>query len=370
MQSPVAIALGAGRSIAPGWQPSLLPVALALALAACSSPAPASPSGGAPAGAAPAASAPPAPAAPQPATMQTVTLSLPSTSAPTAALTIAEKEGFYARQGVQFETTLHQGGPPALQAMMAGAAELTMQITGTTLNAIANGADLVIVAGQQGDPDYQLYARSEITSVPALDGKRLASADPGSELNTLLRKTLSHYGLAPDRYDIVPVGSTGARYGALTAGAVDGTLLSAPLTFDAETQGYRRLGTTTDAVPEYMFGTIATRRDWARQNSDLVVRFIRGYQDGLAWIYDPANREKVIAYWVDISKSSPDAATKTYDEYIAGPLRGKVLPEGARINRTAMQAVIDLMIESNILQRPLTLDEVLDLSYLEQASRR
>src|SRR5262249_42322895 len=210
MKAPVAGAEVAARGMARTWKPSLLPVAVAVALAACASPAPANPTGAAPAAlaGAPAASTPAAPAAPQPVTLQTVTLSLPSTSAPTAALTIAEKEGFYARQGVKLETTLHQGGPPALQAMMAGAAELTQQITGTTLNAIANGADIVIVAGQQGDPDYQLYARSEITSVPALDGKRLASADPGSELNTLLRKTLSHYGLAPDRYDIVPVGST------------------------------------------------------------------------------------------------------------------------------------------------------------------
>jgi len=358
MRSPAAVAHVAPRGTARTWNPRVLPVALAVALVACSSPAPASPTGAAPAapvgGAAPAASAP----AGQPVTMTTLTLSLPSTSAPTSALVIAEKEGFYARHGIELETTLHQGGPPALQAMMAGAAELTMQITGTTLNAIANGADIVIVAGQQGDPDYQLFARSEITSVPALDGRRLASADPGSELNTLLRKTLAHYGLAPDHYDIVPVGSTGARYGALTAGAVDGTLLSAPLTFDAETQGYRRLGTTTEAVPEYMFGTIAVRRDWARQNPELVVRFIRGYQDGLAWIYDPANRDKVIAHWVDISKSSPDAAAETYDQYVAGPLRGKVLPEQARISRTAMQAVIDLMTESNILQRPLTVDEV------------
>jgi ABC-type nitrate/sulfonate/bicarbonate transport system substrate-binding protein len=147
-------------------------------------------------------------------------------------------------------------------------------------------------------------------------------------------------------------------------------LFAARRTSPAAPRGTGGPATTTDAVPEYMFGTIAVRRDWARQDHDLVVRFIRGYQDGLAWIYDPVNREKVIAYWVDISKSSPDAATKTYDEYIVGPLRGKVLPEQARISRPAMQAVIDLMTESNILQRPLTLDEVVDYSYLEEASRR
>ena len=77
----------------------------------------------------------------------------------------------------------------------------------------------------------------------------------GSELNTLVRKTLAFYGLPADRYDLLPIGATNNRYTALTQGAVDATLLSVPLTFDAEARGMKYLGTTGDAVPSYMFTT-------------------------------------------------------------------------------------------------------------------
>ena len=243
----------------------------------------------------------------------TINLSFPSRSAPQVLPIIAQEEGFLPRQGIELESTFFQGGPPALQAMMAGAAEITSQITGTTINAIANGADIAIVMGLQADPDYQLYARAEFPTVQALDGKKVAAADPGSELNTLVRKTLAFYGLPADRYDLLPIGATNNRYTALTQGAVDATLLSVPLTFDAEARGMKYLGTTGDAVPSYMFTTIAAKRDWSRQNADALVRFIRGYQEFLVWMQDPANRGKMVDHWVKLSGASEEAARQTYD---------------------------------------------------------
>jgi NitT/TauT family transport system substrate-binding protein len=352
-----------------------LPALLAWGLLACSAPAagpaaPAKPAPAAPAsGQAPAAAAAPT-SAPAPAQLTTVNLSLPSTGATTVIMTMAEDEGFYARQGLHVESTFYQGGPPALQAMVAGAADLTLQITGTTLNAIANGADLAIVAGQQADPDYQFYARPEITSGRELAGKRIASADPGSELNTFVRRMMAVYGLTPDDYDLVSVGSTATRYAALTAGAVDATLLQAPFIFDAQDRGLRHLGSVSEAVPKYMFTTIATKRDWAGQNADTVVRFIRGYQEFLVWMADPAHKDAIVQHWIDVSKSSPEAAAKTYDLYMTGPLKDKVISPRAEVDRAGLQAVIDLMLEADILKRPLTVDQVLDLSYWERASQR
>ncbi|HZS01846.1 MAG TPA: ABC transporter substrate-binding protein [Chloroflexota bacterium] len=306
----------------------------------------------------------------QPPAPVTIRLSYPSRSAPQVLPLIAQEEGFLPRQGVELDATFFQGGPPALQAMMAGAADITSQITGTTVNAIANGADVAIIMGLQADPDYQLYARAGINSVQDLAGKNVAAADPGSELNTLVRKTLAYYGLPPDRYDLLPIGATNNRYAALTQGAVDATLLSVPLTFDAEARGMKYLGTTGDAVPNYMFTTVATKRDWGRQNADALVRFIRGYQEFLTWMQDPANRAKMVQYWVKLSGASEEAASQTYDTYVTGPLKNKVISPDASVDRDGVQAVIDIMLESDILKRPLTVDEVVDLSYWQRASQR
>jgi NitT/TauT family transport system substrate-binding protein len=368
MRPPTARAAGAARARVAG----LLGLLLAAWLVACgpaaappatgaSKPAPAAPTSAPAAPAAPAASPAPAPV--------TVTVALPAQTAPVAVLTIAEREGFNARQGIVLETSLHQGGPPALQVMMAGAADLTIQVTGTVLNAIANGADIAIVAGNQGSLDHELWAKPEIASVAALEDKRVAAADPGSELNSITRYTLAHYGLPAERYDIVPVGATNARFGAMSQGAVDATLLSAPITFEAEARGYRRLGLAVEALPRYTYAILAAKRDWARQNADTLVRYLRAYQQTLRWIEDPANRERVVEHWAQIAGASPEAATKTYELYVTGVFKGKVLPQGGAADREGVQAAIDLITESGTLKRPLTPDDVLDASYLARASQ-
>src|SRR2546428_11220229 len=133
--------------------------------------------------------------------IRNLTIALPSLSATSATLQIAEREGFNARRGLDVEFTLHSGGPPALQALVAGAAEGTIPITGTVINAYANGADVIIVAGSQGHPDYELYARAGITSAKAPAGEKIATAEPGSEYKTKLQRTLLYSGGVAAGYD-------------------------------------------------------------------------------------------------------------------------------------------------------------------------
>jgi len=302
--------------------------------------------------------------------IQNLTISLPSQSATSASLQIAERQGFFAKYGLHVEFTLHSGGPPALQALLADAAQATIQITGTTISAFVNGADVVIVAGSQSDPDYQLYARAEITTAKGLAGKRIATADPGSEFNTILKKTLVGYGVPADGYDPVNVGSSGQRLAAVVAGAADATLLSAPQSFDAEAKGLRHLGSSAAAVPKYMFTTLAVKRDWARANKDTVISLIRGDQDALEWMDKPENRAAVIKHLTDITGASADAAAKTYDLYIAGAQRGKVFPKQAQVDRAGVEAVLAIMNEGGLLKRAVKVDDIVDFSYVELASKR
>src|SRR2546428_13409602 len=107
--------------------------------------------------------------------IRNLTIALPSLSATSAALQIAEREGFNARRGLHVEFTLHSGGPPALQALVAGAAEGTIQITRTGINPYANGADVIIVAGWPARPHHAPYARGGATPAKAAPGQKNAN---------------------------------------------------------------------------------------------------------------------------------------------------------------------------------------------------
>ncbi len=125
-----------------------------------------------------------------------------------------------------------------------------------------------------------------------------------------------------------------------------------------------------DAIPNYMFTILAVRREWSKANRELLVELIRADQEALAWMEQPANREKLIGHWVDITKASRESAAKTYDLYISGPLKGKVFPKDAQVSRSGVEAVIAITKEGGSLKKDVTVEQIVDFSFLEAAGKK
>ncbi len=58
--------------------------------------------------------------------------------------------------------------------------------------------------------------------------------------------------------------------------------------------GCKQLADASEHIPEYPVCSGWTRRQWAREHEDLLVRFIRAYARGSDWVLDPANRDAAI----------------------------------------------------------------------------
>src|SRR5581483_506081 len=124
--------------------------------------------GGSPA--APAANPPPA-AAPAPAHVNYAQITMTALSWP---FIVAGPAGFYARHGLEVDTTV--GGTTAItaQALVAGAADVAQLNVVQHIAAVQKGADIVVVAGNTAVPIYSLMAAPEIASYADLRGKPLA----------------------------------------------------------------------------------------------------------------------------------------------------------------------------------------------------
>ena len=57
-------------------------------------------------------------------------------------------------------------------------------------------------------------------------------------------------------------------------------------------QGYRLLGLSTEAVPEFVYTVTAVRRSWAEANKEAVVRYVRALAAAFKFIRDPAKRDE------------------------------------------------------------------------------
>jgi NitT/TauT family transport system substrate-binding protein len=124
---------------------------------------------------------------------------------------------------------------------------------------------------------------------------------------------LEPHGLKSGDYDLVFAGATSARFAALKSGAADAALLTMPFNFFAEASGYNNLGFTFDVLPDMPFAGMAVNRPWAQANAPLLKRFLDAWDKGVAWFYDPKNREAAIKMQVEVSKIKQDEVEKAYD---------------------------------------------------------
>ena len=191
------------------------------------------------------------------------------------------------------------------------------------------------------------------------------AAETGS-ITIAIRKLLALNGLGRDDFRTRFVDGTPERLSCLTAGDCDAVPLGQPQDFVALRRGFRLLGLSTEAVPEYLYTVTAARRSWAGANKEAIVRYVRALSSAFKFIRDPAKRDQLIRTIVDTTGFAEANAKLTLALYFEPDRR--VLPKLGEINLGGMEQAIALMGEGGILKAPLPRAErFVDLQYLQAA---
>jgi ABC-type nitrate/sulfonate/bicarbonate transport system substrate-binding protein len=247
--------------------------------------------------------------------------------------------------------------------------DVTHVATPFLVRAALAGSDAVAIAAEFNDPIYSLVARPEIARIGDLKGRIVGMADPDGSIAFSMRKLLALHGIRESDVRMKTIDGTPARLSCLRGGGCDAVPLGQPQDVLAQSEGYRLLGISNEAVPEYLYTVTAARRSWASANSELVVRYVRALAASFAMIRDPARRAAVVAAIVDRTAVPPGIAERVLDLYAqpgrkALPLRGEIDPRG-------VAQVIAFMADAGQIQPPLPAAErFVDLSYLARAGVR
>jgi ABC-type nitrate/sulfonate/bicarbonate transport system substrate-binding protein len=307
-----------------------------------------------------------------PAEAETVALrfgQIPSTVRGTSSvyLHLAEQKGFFARENIKLERISIPGGTDKMViALEQGAVDVTQTATPYLIQAVLRGSDAVGIASETANPIYSLIVKPEISSFADLKGRMLGLSLAIDTISISMRKLLALKGLGPADYRVKELVGSPVRFECLRRGECDGVPLGQPDDLIALTQGYRRLGLSTEAVSAFQFQLLAVKRSWAAANKDAVVRFVRAIGSSLRFMRDPANRDEVVKTMVAVTGSTEDIARQTLALYFE-PDRG-VVPKQGEINIAGLGQVIAFMGEGGMLQQPLPGPErFIDLQYLKAA---
>lgn len=285
-------------------------------------------------------------------------------------LFVAEREGYFVREGLNFSMLpVSGGGTRLIAALHDGTADIAHVATPFLIQAALDGSDAVAIAAEFNNPVYSLVAQPEIRTYAQLKGKLLAVAAETGSITLSIRKLLAINGVQREDFRAQFIDGTPARLACLQKNECDAAPLGQPQDFVALRQGFQLLGLSTEAVPEYLYTVTAVRRSWADGNKEALVRFARAMAGAFRFIRDPGKRAEVVRTIVDTTGFSEPNAQLTIKLFLE-PDRG-VLPKAAEISLKGMEQTIALMGEGRVLKAPLPAAErFVDLQYLHAAGVR
>ena len=270
----------------------------------------------------------------------------------------AQRQGFFESNGVSVQLSF----TPNSVALVTGLYDGRYDIAIATIDNFIAYQEGQGEAKLAGEPDFAVVMGGDggflsvvggpgIRSFADLKGKTLSVDAMTTGLAFVLRELVTRAGLSEADVTYVRAGGTPLRYRDLVAGKHDATLLRTPFELLARERGLAVLA-TAESLGAYQGSVGAVRRSWAKQHESALVGFLRGYRQGVAWVYDPANREVAEALLVANNRDmTPALAKRSYDLLIVA--KGGLARDGA-LDVDGIRTVLALRSKYGVPQKTLT----------------
>jgi NitT/TauT family transport system substrate-binding protein len=272
-----------------------------------------------------------------------------------------EARGFFKDEGLDVLLVLFSAGATNLQALIGGDIQIMGSAFVETIGGRAAGVDVKNFWGICNIMPFQLFSQPDFKSMKQAKGKRFAISRFGSLTDFLTRSTLRHFGVDPKDVTILQIGSTPARFAALSAKAVDASIVWFPVTEIAKSQGYNKLLDLKEIFPEWPYETFAAKESYLSKERDQVSKFLRAYQKGIRYTLD--NKDDAVRIMRKYVKMDPAYAPAGYDEYRDSfPLNGQIAEK-------VIPIVIEEEFQTGRLKKKVTLEDLVDRSFIKGLGR-
>lgn len=287
---------------------------------------------------------------------------------------VAQEKGYFAKGGIEVKLTPTPSSVFQLTNLIEGKFDIGVTaidnviayMEGQGEAPVSVQPDLFVFMG--GDNGLlSLATVPEVKTFQDLKGKTLSVDAMTTGYAFVLFDLLKRNGLAMGDYNVVKAGGVLARWEALKERKHDGTMLLSPFDLLAKANGFNILQYAIDVYGHYQGLAGATRRSWAAANPKKLDAYIRGYRAGLAWLYDPKNKDEAIAI---LRKNLPQFSEALAGQSYAVLVSPKGFARDGALDIEGVSRVLALRSEYGEPKKTLT-DPMryYDSKYFEAASR-
>ena len=223
--------------------------------------------------------------------------------------------GLFSKYGFNGDVVLVPGSVRQVQAIVGGSIHFAQADAATAVNAINQGLDLVMISGTLNSFPYSFVTQKEIRRPEDLVGKRIGTLAVGGATETATFLALRAWNIPRQSVTIFPAGDSAARIIALSAKAIDGTMLSYPDINEALRLGMHELVKMSDVKgSSFPMNVMVARRSFVEKNRDAVKRLQQAYAEG---VYQFVNsREKGISVLTKrLRFKNPKGVEETYNYF-------------------------------------------------------
>jgi len=278
-------------------------------------------------------------------------------------LWVAQKMGYFEREGLDVPIITMRGSPLTIQALTADSIYVANATVDTLINAYERGADITMIGGLINGLGLSMIGAKQYKTYGDLRGTTIGSQTLTSGTGFALRLVMKVHGLEyPRDYKLLNIGSAPDRFRALAAGQISSAPVGVPLDLVAKQQGFNVIGYFADDQPNFQFNVYIVKRSWAEKNRTLVVRFMKAMVATMRWMAD--NRDAACAYLTKEMSIGMEDCRYAYDYN----WKNRIWDRNADLNVEGVRTIINLTADQGVLKEPLPQpSKYIDPSYLKQA---
>jgi ABC-type nitrate/sulfonate/bicarbonate transport system substrate-binding protein len=245
--------------------------------------------------------------------LQKININYPTRTGQVWPLYLAKEGGYFQKYGL--DANLVFGIHPAGIAMLvSGEAVMTTYTLEQSMVAASKDGSLIALGSPFKKSLFSLMANKAIPNVRGLKGKRLAVSQIGDAPYNYTVNLIGKAGLTPRDVQWIPTGGdVSTRAAALVSGRADATMITAPVYFKLEQEGYKNFGNISDYDDIYAPSVYLFKKNTALQNPKLTEALIKACAEAIKRFYDDkAFAMKAYLAW---DKQDPIDLERTYDHY-------------------------------------------------------
>ena len=223
----------------------------------------------------------------------------------------------------------------------------------------------IVYLGHRYGSAVVVHKDGGIHDVPGLRGKTIAIPSRFSDEHLIVFKVLKEYGIKPSEVRMVEMAPPDVA-GALAARAIDVFAMGEPYPSQAEMAGFGRvLFHAREHWPDYMSCVLIVRQDMIDKRPEAVQLLVDGIARSGHWLEDGkpnrlAAADFVGRYYYNQKPALLEwALTKPLDRVMYSPL-------GPR--KADFDMVVDLMVETGVLDKRIEFEQYVDLRFSDKAS--